>query len=183
MLAERSAPPLGTKQTDRRVKLKLPKDEAIQRGGNFRLAVAELSTFIGSVPFVLVEPDSAGPGLRSRGRLHVRQILCVSEVSQHVLQLWPVRPCLRGQFKSVSKQRRRTDEYMPDWSEQGRGKKVEKKKQKKEEEEYGSNIDWKAEKHMLAKEDVQVKKRKSSEYKSKYNPTQIYWSLLAEKRW
>lgn len=87
MLAERSAPPLGTKQTDRRVKLKLPKDEAIQRGGNSRWAAAELSTFIGSVPFVLVEPDGAGPGLRSRGRLHVRQILCVSEVSQHVLQL------------------------------------------------------------------------------------------------
>lgn len=159
MLAERSAPPLGTKQTDRGVKLKLLKDEAIQRGGNFRSAAAELSTFIGSVPFVLVEPDSAGPGLRSRGRLHVRQILCVSEVSQHVLQLWPVRPCLRGQFKSVSKQRRRTDEYMPDWSEQGRGKKVGKKIKK------GGGGIWKQ--HGLKSRETHVGKRRSPSEKKK----------------
>lgn len=87
MLAGKSAPPLGTKQTRKRVKLKLLMDKASQRGGCFRSALAELSTFIGSVPFVLVEPDRAGPGLRSRGRLHVSQVLCVSEVSQHVLQL------------------------------------------------------------------------------------------------
>lgn len=54
-------------------------------------------TFFGSVGFVLVEADRVGPGLRLGRRLHVRQILCVSEVGQHVLQLGPVRPCSRSQ--------------------------------------------------------------------------------------
>lgn len=53
---------------------------------------------------MLVEPDHVGPGLGGGWRLHVGQVLCISQVSQHVLQLGPVWPCLTGQFKGVSKQ-------------------------------------------------------------------------------
>lgn len=69
------------------------------------------STFVCSVPFVLIEPDCVGPGLRGGWRLHVGQVLCISQVSQHVLQLGPVWPCLTRQFKGVSKQRHSDEEW------------------------------------------------------------------------
>lgn len=68
------------------------------------------STFVCSVPFVLIEPDCVGPRRRGGWRLHVGQVLRISQVSQHVLQLGSVWPCFTGQFKGVSKQRHSDEE-------------------------------------------------------------------------
>lgn len=61
------------------------------------------STFVCSVPIMLVEPDRIGPGLGGWWQLHVGQVLCVSQVSQHVLQLRPVWSCSTRQFTGVNK--------------------------------------------------------------------------------
>lgn len=53
---------------------------------------------------MLVEPDRVRPGLWGGWRLHVGQVLYISQVSQHVLQLGPVWPCLTSQVKDVTKQ-------------------------------------------------------------------------------
>lgn len=54
---------------------------------------------------MLVEPDRVGSGLGAGWwGLHVGQVLCIPQVSQHVLQLGPVWSCLTKQVNSVSKQ-------------------------------------------------------------------------------
>ena len=63
-------------------------------------------TFICSIPLVLVEAGHAGPGLGGRWWLHVGQVLCVPQVSEHVLQFGPVWPYITSQVKSVNKQKR-----------------------------------------------------------------------------
>lgn len=52
------------------------------------------STFICPGPVVLVETDRIGAGLGGQRGLHVGQVLCVSQVGQHVLQFGPVWPYL-----------------------------------------------------------------------------------------
>ena len=59
---------------------------------------------------MLVEPSRVGSGLGCGWRLHVRQVLCISQVGQHVLQLGPVWPCLMMQVKDFSKQTNRDGE-------------------------------------------------------------------------
>lgn len=67
-------------------------DTVTKKEGNSMTYFIDASTFICSCPFVFVETNSIGAGLEGRWRLHVGHVLYISQVSQHILQLGPIRP-------------------------------------------------------------------------------------------